>query len=237
MVDAMTLDELIQEVKRRHPDGDPLAYLSDAVQVAEHLGDLADHLVGHFVDQARRSGASWTVIGQSMGVTKQAAQKRFVAGETNLERFTDRAKVVVLKAQNEARNLGHEEVTSLHLLTGLMAEWEGLAGQAIEATGVTKKTVSDAVSASLPQSGEPKLYHLPYSNGLKKVYELTVREALRLGHNYVGTEHILLALLEASEEQGAIILTHLGVTKQAIEDWTTQAIEAMRQSRSAAPPS
>jgi hypothetical protein len=232
----MTLDELIRDVKGRHPDGDPLAHLSEAVEVAEHLGDLSDHLVGHFVDQARRSGASWTTIGQSMGVTKQAAQKRFVAGDTNMDRFTDRAKVVVLKAQNEARNLGHGEVTSVHLLLGLLDEWRGVAGLAIEAVGVSKEAVAEATIASLPAKGEPIYYHLPFSSGLKKVNELVVREALRLGHNYVGTEHILLGLLEAREEQGAIILAELGVQKQAVEDWVMRTLAEMRQSRSAAQP-
>ncbi|REO60461.1 ATP-dependent Clp protease ATP-binding subunit, partial [Mycobacterium tuberculosis] len=70
------LDELINAIKRVHSD--VLDQLSDAVLAAEHLGEIADHLIGHFVDQARRSGASWSDIGKSMGVTKQAAQKRFV---------------------------------------------------------------------------------------------------------------------------------------------------------------
>src|SRR5258705_3885917 len=73
------LDELIEAIKKVHPNA--LDQLSDAVIAADHLGEVADHLIGHFVDQARRSGASWTEIGKSMGVTKQAAQKRFVAKE------------------------------------------------------------------------------------------------------------------------------------------------------------
>lgn len=129
----MTLDELISQVKSRHPDGTALDHLAEASVIADHLGELADHLVGHFVDQARRAGASWTMIGQSMGVTKQAAQKRFVAGESSMDRFTNRAQVVVLKAQSDARSRGHKEVTSLHLVLGLLTEWEGFAGQAIEA--------------------------------------------------------------------------------------------------------
>jgi hypothetical protein len=73
------LDDLIDFVTNQHPDGGPLDHLSDAVLVSDYLGEVSDHLVGHFVDQARRTGASWTEIGRSMGVTKQAAQKRFVA--------------------------------------------------------------------------------------------------------------------------------------------------------------
>src|SRR6058998_2237538 len=76
MTGTVRLDDLIAAIKQVHPD--ELDQLTDAVIAADHLGDVADHLIGHFVDQARRSGASWSDIGRSMGVTKQAAQKRFV---------------------------------------------------------------------------------------------------------------------------------------------------------------
>jgi hypothetical protein len=230
----VTLDELISEVIGRRPDGTSLDHLADASTVARHLDELADHLVGHFVDQARRSGASWTMIGQSMGVTKQAAQKRFVAGESSLDRFTDRANVVVLKAQLEARSRGHHEVTSLHLVLGLLAEWNGFAGRAIEAAGTTRDAVAGAVEAALPPSTEPINHHVPFSAGLKKVHELVVRESLRLGHSYVGTEHILLGLLEAEEEPGAQILSELGVTKAGAEAWLRNALDEQLRRRAAA---
>ena len=212
-------------------------HLAEASIIANHLGELADHLVGHFVDQARRAGASWTMIGQSMGVTKQAVQKRFVAGDSSMERFTDRAKVVVLKAQHEARNRGHQEVTSLHLVLGLLHEWEGYAGRAIEAAGATKDAVAAAAVATLPPAAEAIAYPVPVSAGLKKVHELIVREALRLGHNYVGTEHILLGLLEARDELGAQILTGLGVSKAGVEAWTLNALDEMKRNSFAAPSS
>src|SRR5262249_61325698 len=79
MTGQVRLDDLIEAIKKAHAD--PLEQLTGAVIVADHLGDVADHLIGHFVDQARRSGASWTDIGKSMGGTKQAAQKRFVPKE------------------------------------------------------------------------------------------------------------------------------------------------------------
>ena len=220
----MTLDELISQVTDRQPDGTALDRLSEATAVADRLGELADHLVGHFVDQARRSGASWTLIGQSMGVTKQAVQKRFVGGVPSMDRFTNRAQVVVLKAQNEGRDRGHQELTSLHLVVGLLAEWQGLAGRAIEAAGVTEDDVATATVAALPPNGVPTTDHLPFSTGLKKVLELTLRESLRLGHNYVGTEHILLGLLEARDEPGAQLLAGLGVSKAGVEEWTLQTL-------------
>src|SRR5436853_7460299 len=122
------LDEMINAIKKVHPEA--LDQLSDAVIAAEHLGDVADHLIGHFVDQARRSGASWTDIGRSMGVTKQAAQKRFVPkgpGEASdldpsqgFSRFTERARNVVMAAQNEARAAGNDEICPEHLVLGLL---------------------------------------------------------------------------------------------------------------------
>src|SRR5215207_5729621 len=103
LTNPVRLDELIDAIKRVHPD-DALAQLSDAVIAADSLGEVADHLVGHFVDQARRSGASWTDIGRSMGVSKQAAQQRFVPKapaepsaldrEQGFSRFTPRARNV-----------------------------------------------------------------------------------------------------------------------------------------------
>src|SRR5215831_772888 len=108
------LDELIAYVKNQ--DGTALDHVSSAVRISEHLGELADHLIGHFVDQARRSGASWTEIGQCMGVTRQAAQKRFVPKEkADLEpgqgfsRFTLRARNVVTASQDAAQAAGNVE--------------------------------------------------------------------------------------------------------------------------------
>src|SRR6186997_2799497 len=103
---TIRLDDLIEAIKKVHPDA--LEQLSSAMVAADHLGDVADHLIGHFVDQARRSGASWTDIGRSMGVSKQAAQKRFVpkGKESDLDpsqgfrQYTDRARSVVVGSQN-----------------------------------------------------------------------------------------------------------------------------------------
>ena len=101
MTGPVRLDDLIEAIKKVHSD--PLEQLTDAVIAADHLGDVADHLIGHFVDQARRSGASWTDIGKHMGVTKQAVQKRFVpraegAGARDFARFTDKARRAVVEA-------------------------------------------------------------------------------------------------------------------------------------------
>jgi len=137
MTNPVRLDDLIEAIKKVHSDA--LEQLSDAVIAADHLGEVADHLIGHFVDQARRSGASWTDIGRSMGVTKQAAQKRFVPkgpGELSdldpsqgFSRFTERARNAVMAAQNEAHAARNEEIGPEHLVLGLLNEPEALAAR------------------------------------------------------------------------------------------------------------
>ncbi|MFC0508380.1 Clp protease N-terminal domain-containing protein [Micromonospora costi] len=231
MNNPVRLDDLIQAIKKAHSE--PLEQLSDAVLAADHLGEVADHLIGHFVDQARRAGASWTDIGRSMGVTKQAAQKRFVPRDTPLDpqegfnRFTPRARNVVMAAQNEARATGHTEIRPEHVVLGLLSEPEALAAKALVAQGVTPDRVREAATAALPApSGEEVPALIPYDGQSRKVMELTFREALRLGHNYIGTEHVLLALLEL--ENGNGVLTGLGVEKDATEANLVAAIEAVR---------
>ncbi|MBO4161691.1 Clp protease N-terminal domain-containing protein [Micromonospora antibiotica] len=216
------LDELIQAIKQARPAA--LDQLSDAVLVADHLGDLADHLIGHFVDQARRSGASWTEIGNSMGVSKQAAQKRSATKadaaaaldpNAGFSRFTPRARNVVIASQEEARGAGNAEIRPEHLVLGLLAEPDGLAAKALLAEGLSPAAVREAVAATLPAPTDQVPDLIPYDGQGKKALELTFREALRLGHNYIGTEHVLLALLEL--EDGAGVLSGLGLTKNGVE--------------------
>ena len=215
---TIRLDDLIDAIKKTHEDS--LQQLSSAVVAGEHLGEVADHLIGHFVDQARRNGASWAEIGRSMGVTKQAVQKRFVPkdqGEVDpdqgFSRFTPRARNVVMAAHNEAVAAGNAEIVPGHLVLGLLAEPEGLAVLVLQKLGTGTEDVRAAVV--LPDRVEEASTLVPYGTDARKALELTYREALRLGHNYIGTEHVLLALLE--QEDGSGPLAGLGVTKAAVE--------------------
>ena len=224
------LDDLIAAIKKSHENA--LEQLSDAVLAAGHLGDVADHLVGHFVDQARRSGASWTEIGQSMNVTKQAAQKRFVPKEqadpsanSDFSRFTVRARNVVMAAHNEAVAAGNAEVRPEHLVLGLLAEPDGFAFHALAAQDVTAEGLRAAVTLPVAVDEPPSL--VPYSSGAAKALELTSREALRLGHDYIGTEHVLLALLE--HEAGTGPLSDLSVDKAAVEDHVLKRISLLHK--------
>jgi hypothetical protein len=236
------LDELISYIKST--EGTPLDQVSAAVQTSEHLGELTDHLIGHFVDQARKSGASWTEIGQSMGVTKQAAQKRFVPKASDwgdllsgafppdpvkFSRFTDRAKRAVIAARQEAIKRRNDRVLPEHLILGMLHEREGLAARAIAALGVSPEAARAALGAALPAAmpdEKPYPGHVPFDSRTMKVFELTLREALALGHNYIGTEHILLGLLE-EESLGGGALSGLGITKERTLAWLVPVLEQM----------
>jgi hypothetical protein len=228
------LDDLIDAITRGHEQ--PLERLTDAVIAADHLGELADHLIGHFVDRARRSGASWTDIGRSMGVSKQAAQKRFVpkAGDAatldpaqGFGRFTARARNVVIAAHNEAREARSAEVVPAHLVLGLTHEPGAIAAQAIEGAGVTLDQVRAAATAALPRPSDAPPTLVPYHPDGRKVLELTYREALRYAHNYIGTEHILLALLEFEDGHG--VLHSLGIDKAKAETFIGDALAKYMQ--------
>src|SRR3954449_3521880 len=229
---SVRLDDLIDTIKKAHTD--PLEQLTDAVLLSDHLGEVADALIGHFVDQARRQGASWTEIGSSMGVTKQAAQKRFVQRpddaaaldpNAGFSRFTLRARNVVVAAQNEARTHGHDRITVGHLVLGLLAEPQGLAARAIVAQGIALDRVREVATATLGPAADAVPDLVPFDDRTRAILEGTFREALRLGHNYIGTEHILLALLDA--EDGTGVLAGLGVDRARVEEFLAEALASV----------
>lgn len=225
LTNPVRLDELIAGIKKANDD--QLAQLSNAVLVADHLGELADHLIGHFVDQARRSGASWTEIGRSIGVSKQAAQKRFVPkkpGEPNdldpqqgFNRFTPQARGVIVAAQNEARAAGNDEICTTHLLLALLVQQDTLAAKAIADHAPDLDGVRRHAATALPPAVDHVPDLIPFDAHVRKVLELTFREALRLDDRFVGTAHILLALLEFAADAGP--LADLGLTKAAVEEY------------------
>ncbi|MDQ1622170.1 MAG: ATP-dependent Clp protease ATP-binding subunit ClpC, partial [Actinomycetota bacterium] len=126
------------------------------------------------------------------------------------ERFTDRARRVVVLAQEEARMLYHNYIGTEHILLGLLHEEEGVAGKALESLGITLDGVREQVQEIIGQGQQAPSGHIPFTPRAKKVLELSLREALQLGHNYVGTEHILLGLIREGEGVAAQVLVKLG---------------------------
>jgi Clp amino terminal domain, pathogenicity island component len=217
------LDNLITYVRTLHPDDGALAHLSDAVAVSARLDEQSDALIGHFVDQARRSGASWSQIGASMGVSKQAAQKRFVMrdlvpeGIVPFSRFTLRCRHTLLVAGAIA---GVESVHDSHIVAGLMSEPDGLAAKIIHGAGITDQQIYDAFAVTpVARSGQADpaaLQELSFDETGKAALKGTLKAALRLGHNYIGTEHLLLGVLFA-DGPATWTLTSLGLGIEPVE--------------------
>lgn len=214
---GVRLDDVIASIRKVHDS--PLDQLTNAMAVGAHLGDIGDSLIGHFVDQARRAGASWTDIGASMGVTKQAAQKRFVgrrseesAGGDPFGRFTPRARNVVVAATNQAAATASDHVRPAHLAHGLTTEPEALAAIALRDLGVDITALVDDAPHADRTPDSPSM--IPYDDAAKAVLEATVQAAFTLGHNYIGTEHLLLALY--TDPQTATRLRTLGADPERL---------------------
>jgi len=250
--EKISLEALIGEVEARSKTfalGEPAPPLAEldrlgaAVMLAGEVGGVADALVDHFVTAARAAGCSWAQIGGVLGVTKQAAQQRFVEvtpagdlvdagfesttsgrkgsgrrwwrrGLPFWQRFTGGARAVVVNAQMDAGSLNHDYIGTEHLLLGLLHD--GLAAETLAALGVTpdevRRRILDIVGPGRRDTGG----HIPFTPRAKKVLELSLREALELKHNYIGTEHILLGLLREGEGLALKILTELGAPPAAV---------------------
>jgi hypothetical protein len=226
MVDAMTvspvrLDDLIHAVAQA--DDAPLDRLTRAMLLAEHLGEVADSLIGHFVDQARRAGASWSDIGGAMGVSKQAVQKRFVArGQTSatpldpsqgFSRFTDAARAVVVGAQEQARTAGNDTIGVAHLVLALVDDPQ--VARIVTAQGVSLDHARRTATATLPPAAATVPALVPFDAHARAALERAFTEAQRLGADAVDSSHVLLGVLAV--EDGTGVLATLGVDPTTVE--------------------
>ena len=140
------------------------------------------------------------------------------------ERFTDRARRVVVLAQEEARLLNHNYIGTEHILLGLIHEGEGVAAKALESLGISLEAVRGQVEEIIGQGGSSPSGHIPFTPRAKKVLELSLREALQLGHNYIGTEHILLGLIREGEGVAAQVLVKLGADLSRVRQQVIQLL-------------
>src|SRR5215510_10462020 len=149
------------------------------------------------------------------------------AGEEHegmFERFTDRARRVVVLAQEEARMLNHNYIGTEHLLLGLIHEGEGVAAKALESMNISLEAVRSQVEEIIGQGQAAPTGHIPFTPRAKKVLELSLREALQLGHNYIGTEHILLGLIREGEGVAAQVLQKLGADLNRVRQTVIQLL-------------
>jgi ATP-dependent Clp protease ATP-binding subunit ClpC len=140
------------------------------------------------------------------------------------ERFTDRARRVVVLAQEEARMLNHNYIGTEHILLGLIHEGEGVAAKALESLGISLEAVRQQVEEIIGQGQQAPSGHIPFTPRAKKVLELSLRESLQLGHNYIGTEHILLGLIREGEGVAAQVLVKLGADLNRVRQQVIQLL-------------
>jgi ATP-dependent Clp protease ATP-binding subunit ClpC len=146
-------------------------------------------------------------------------------GNAVFEKFTDRARRVVVRAQEEARALNHDFIGTEHILLGLVGEGQGLAAKALESLGVSMEAVRQRVEDIVPPGQvEVRTGHIPFTPRAKKVLELSLSESKLLGHRYIGTEHILLGLLREGEGVAAQVLTALGADLDGTRERVVQLL-------------
>jgi ATP-dependent Clp protease ATP-binding subunit ClpC len=150
------------------------------------------------------------------------------------ERFTDRARRVVVLAQEEARMLNHNYIGTEHILLGLIHEGEGVAAKALESLGIALEGVRAQVEEIIGQGQQSPSGHIPFTPRAKKVLELSLREALQLGHNYIGTEHILLGLIREGEGVAAQVLVKLGADLNRVRQQVLQLLSGYQGKETAA---
>jgi len=144
------------------------------------------------------------------------------------ERFTDRARRVVVLAQEEARLLNHNYIGTEHILLGLIHEGEGVAARALEGMGISLESVRSQVVEIIGQGAQAPTGHIPFTPRAKKVLELSLREALQLCHNYIGTEHILLGLIREGEGVAAQVLQKLGAELHKVRQSVIQLLSGQQ---------
>jgi hypothetical protein len=231
VVPAPSLAELIETVHDRSADNDALTRVEAAAEVSGEITSKADALLGYFVESARQAGCSWAEIGTALGVTKQGAQQRFVdrgestrqdetrPGETRpdegrlLTGYTARARASLARAREEAREMGHNYVGTEHVLLGVLADPAALSVRVLAELGVPADELRQAViEAAVPRSPYgAAAADLPLTPRARRVLDLTRGESLRLGHNYVGTEHLLIAVAAEQDGIGGRVLREHGV--------------------------
>ncbi len=225
----ISLADLIARLDEELPEAGELARVSEARLRAQTLSDLGDQLIDHYVSKAKQTGASWTEIGDAIGVSKQAAQQRHAAGP--FERYTNLNRHSIVLAQEAARTYKHDSIGTEHMLLGLLGERQGLAYGMLTAKAESEQRVRDAIEEALPPAGEKaQRGHIAFRPESKEAIEEARRAAADLGHDWVGTEHTLLGLFRAEGSPAARILRDLGFTSDELHETVrTEIAERLAQ--------
>jgi hypothetical protein len=242
------LKAFVEMVRTDAASDDPLEQLGQAAQSVSEMEQLSDNLLDHFVEACRANGRTWTEISSALGVSRQAAHKRFSAampgsvrlpGAATFERFTERARAVLRDATQQAREFGQPFVGTEHLLLALFEPAEAVAAQLLQEIGLSADAVREqlrrepeAEAGAGPRDGAKRAGdEVGYSPLAIRALRHAAEEALKLGHNYVGTEHLLLGLFDDPDALGARILTSMGGDYEDVMERLSEKFTAMKRAR------
>ncbi|MEY9928131.1 hypothetical protein ABH926_002765 [Catenulispora sp. GP43] len=225
MPDLPDLPGLITELDTRTAGGDgdnDLDRLAAAEQIADELSALGARLVGYYVEQARTHGNSWADIGNHLGISRQAAQQRYaparfqltlgdLIGTGGLSRVTERTRATLLRAEQHAGRLGSTTVEPGHVLLAMLDDHDTLAAQALDLLKVDTAGLRAALG-SPDDAASPRTISPLLGTPARRLLETALTQALKLNHNYVGTEHLLLALAHTPNDPAAQALADRGVS-------------------------
>ena len=231
MTPTPNLQDLVKSVRDEVSDADPIGQLARAAELSASLSTLGDRLLDHFVFQCRQAGMSWTEVSAALGVSKQAAHKRFTGGTPTFQRFTVKARAVVQGSTDQARALGHATVGTEHLLLASFEPSDSLAAIALNRLGVRRDAVLDLLLRRTPGQSEQPTGAIPFSRHAKDSLRYALDEALDLNHNYIGTEHLLLGLFGEPAFGSAAILTELGQDKETVRGTLMEEFQAIVRDR------
>jgi hypothetical protein len=230
------LRDLIHMVDERTKSCTELERLDVAVKYGLLLRGIEDDLVGHFVEEARKVGASWTQIGERLGVTKQAAHQRHVhreprlfgkrrSGDPFFPRLGQAARDVVVRAQDEARTRRHNYVGVEHLLLALTTKAGAGAASILREAGVTTELVGAQIDLIVGRGSEEPSASIPFTPRSKAALQVAVRSTGRSGR-IADPEHILLGILELRSGMGVEIVDALGTSREELHSKTRSALQA-----------
>jgi hypothetical protein len=222
MTPGPDLQQLIDTIRQDAGTDDVLVQLGTASSTINDLTSTSDAALGYFVDRARGAGKSWVEISSVLGVSKQAAHKRFAdswAAAPDFDRFTNRCRAVLEAAGVAAQGLNHSFIGTEHLLLGMYSEPVSIATRVLLAHDITEQAVAAAIEplspARGPEAADQSAAALndgpPFTRRAAHVLQDAVSEAVVLGHNYVGTEHLLLAFYRGQAAIATKVLDQLGL--------------------------
>lgn len=254
----------MDQVESRAGDGSPLDKVLVADSLSRELGNLADLLVDHFVQETRAAGNSWSQIGFTLGMSKQGAQqgysapappppdasdplasqiraleeigresqkrgtrrmKTWLTGALQFQRFTREAREVVVDARKQAHSFHHSHIGPEHILLGILSANETVAARALRKLEVDGELAMARVRQEVGAGSASGTGHIPFTEEAKKTLELALREAIRLKHNYIGTEHILLALVR-SDNSAVRLLQGIQITPDQVRQAVAELLES-----------